>query len=234
MIPKTIHYCWFGPKPIPKLVIKCINTWKKKLPEYTIILWNEKNSPMDIDFVKQAYKSKKYAFVSDYVRFWVLYNEGGIYLDTDMFVVKSLDPLLQNKLFFGWETPEKSSISCGIIGTEKGNPFLKLILDEYAVISFDRKNIEDLIVPRIVSKIYGENISHYENKIKLYPYDYFYPFPFNKKEEISTFLDYKTDNTYAIHLWNLSWVTSYRKALYLFVKKIKKLKAKLINKPNQC
>ena len=72
MIPKKIHYCWFGPKPFPKLVKECLATWKEHFPDYEFYLWNETNSPMDVAFVKEAYSAKKYAFVSDYVRFWAL------------------------------------------------------------------------------------------------------------------------------------------------------------------
>ena len=96
-IPKIIHYCWFGKNEKPDIVIKCIDSWKKILNEYEIIEWNEKNFKIDSNkFVKQAYDSKKFAFVSDYVRVYALYNYGGIYLDTDVEVFKSLDELNSN------------------------------------------------------------------------------------------------------------------------------------------
>ena len=102
MIPKIIHYCWFGNTPIPLTAHKCLESWKKYLPEYEIILWNEENSPMKIPFVRDAYKAKKYAFVADYVRIWAVYTYGGIYMDTDMLVIRPMGELLEKlELFFG-------------------------------------------------------------------------------------------------------------------------------------
>ena len=108
MIPKIIHYCWFGPNKLNNTAINCIKSWKKNLPDYQIKLWNEKNVNLDIPFVNKAYAANKYAFVSDYIRLWAIYNEGGIYLDTDMLVLKSLDPFLNYSCFLG-----KLLIICG-------------------------------------------------------------------------------------------------------------------------
>ncbi len=124
MIPKVIHYCWFGKKEKPDIVKKCIKSWNEFLPEYEIIEWNEKN--FDINtylFTKQAYEIGNYAFVSDYVRVYVLYNYGGIYLDTDTEILGSLDPFLKNSSFWGFE--EKNYIATSIIGAECGNEFEK-------------------------------------------------------------------------------------------------------------
>jgi mannosyltransferase OCH1-like enzyme len=205
VIPKKIHYCWFGPKPIPELVHKCISSWKDKLNGYEIVLWNEDNSPMDIQFAREAYSNKKYAFVSDYVRFWVLQREGGIYLDTDMFVLKDFDNLLSNEVFFGWETDQKSSISCGIIGAVPGNKFITDIVKYYENLSFSVDIIPNLVVPRIISKCYQEY--KLKEEITIYPFDCFYPFPYEEKEGVKNFMNYRTENTYAIHLWNVSWGT---------------------------
>lgn len=104
-IPKVIHYCWFGHDPKPKLAEKCIKSWKKKCPDYKIIEWNEEN--FDISacplYVRQAYEAKKWAFVTDYVRLKVVYEHGGIYLDTDVELKKNLDFLLNHKAYFGFE-----------------------------------------------------------------------------------------------------------------------------------
>jgi mannosyltransferase OCH1-like enzyme len=221
MIPKKIHYCWFGPKPFPKQVIKCLKTWEKLFSDYEFFLWNESNSPMDHDYVKSSYENTKYAFVSDYVRFWALYNEGGIYLDTDMYFIKTINDLLDEKCLFGWETKEKNYISCGVIGSEKGNNFIREILNELDSKRFSNKNIDDLIIPRIVSCIYLRTKDH--NQVKILPYDSFYSFPYEQRENKSAFLNYITTNTYAVHLWQLSWIPWYTKLFSRTVKSIREI-----------
>ena len=110
MIPKTIHYVWFGRNPKPDLAVKCINSWKKYCPDYEIIEWNEDNFNLDEAplYVRQAYEAKKWAFVSDYVRLWAMTEFGGIYMDTDVEVLKPLDRFLQNEAFSGFEDDEIS------------------------------------------------------------------------------------------------------------------------------
>ena len=99
-IPKIIHYCWFGKGPKPELVLKCIASWEKYLPDYEIKEWNENNFDINSNiYCKEAYERKKYAFVSDYVRLYAVYNEGGIYFDTDLEVIKNMDVFLNNKAF---------------------------------------------------------------------------------------------------------------------------------------
>jgi hypothetical protein len=225
MIPKKIHYCWFGPKPYPKLVEKCIVTWQQHLPDYKFCLWNEQNSPMEHPFVQAAYEAKKYAFVSDYVRFWALYNHGGIYLDTDMFALRSFDDLLENESFWGWETEQNTYISCGIIGCIKEHLFIREIMYFYGQLEYKEDNKANLIVSRIVMDIYERYSA--KNQLKIFPYDYFYPFLYQDREKnIASFLDYATENTYAIHLWNLSWVSKYAKLRERFFTFIKLLKQK--------
>src|SRR5690606_8141901 len=99
MLPKKIHYCWFGKKPIPKILKYCIDSWKTQLPDYQFFLWNEGNTAFDCEFINKAYDDKNWAFVSDYVRLKVVYEYGGIYLDTDMLLLKSLDNFLDNECF---------------------------------------------------------------------------------------------------------------------------------------
>ncbi len=235
MIPKKIHYCWFGPAPLPKLVRKCMQTWREVMPDYEICLWNEENSPMNHPFVKQAYAAKKYAFVADYVRFWALHNYGGVYLDTDMYVLRRFDDLLDANFFCGWETPMTPSgdnggasvpniISCGALGAcALGACALgevtEAILKHYDGLTFDAKDLNPYIVPRIITPILWER----KKDITIYPYDYFYPFPFEEREK-RNFLDYKTVNTYAIHLWDLSWGTWHDKLMRRVVKLYKKFK----------
>ena len=108
MIPKIIHYCWFGRNPLPQSAIKCINSWKKFFPDYEIKEWNEQNFDVNIiPYTSEAYQAKKYAFVSDYARMWVLYNYGGIYFDTDVEVIKPMKDIVENDLL--WESNQNQS-----------------------------------------------------------------------------------------------------------------------------
>lgn len=105
MIPKVIHYCWFGHNPLPPLALKCIESWKKFLPDYEIKEWNEEYFDVNIiPYTAEAYKAKKYAFVSDYARFWILYHYGGLYFDTDVEVIRPLDDIIARGPFMGCET----------------------------------------------------------------------------------------------------------------------------------
>ena len=161
MIPKKIHYCWFGKNEMPDLAKRCIETWYKYLPDYEFKLWNEDNSPMEIPFVKEAYKNKMYAYVSDYVRFYALYKEGGIYLDVDMEVIKSFDPLLNNKMFFGAES--KRHIGVSIIGAEKNHSFIEEFLEYLENLKFYKAL--PWILEMYIKENYGsnENFSKSEN-----------------------------------------------------------------------
>ncbi|MDE6612292.1 MAG: glycosyl transferase, partial [Muribaculaceae bacterium] len=104
MIPKTIHYCWFGRNPLPESALKCIASWRKYFPDYQIIEWNEDNFDVNaIPYTAQAYAAKKYAFVSDYARFKILYDHGGLYFDTDVEVIKPFDDILERGAFMGFE-----------------------------------------------------------------------------------------------------------------------------------
>lgn len=156
MIPKVIHYVWLGNEKKPLLIKKCIESWKKKLPDYEIKLWNSENIPHNV-WIDEALSTKKWAFVADYVRAWALYNYGGLYFDSDVFVKKSFDDFLQNSFFTGIEFNEKKfyatksnellnqdgtkknsdsiiqglSIQSAILGAEKGNQCIKDIMDFY-------------------------------------------------------------------------------------------------------
>ena len=130
MIPKIIHYCWFGDKEMPAQLKKYIKSWKKYCSDYEIKLWNEENFDINSNqYVKEAYENKKYAFVTDYVRLFALYNYGGIYMDTDVEILKPLDGFVQNKAFFGFES--KDYIQTALIGSEPSHPIIKEFLDYY-------------------------------------------------------------------------------------------------------
>lgn len=211
MIPKTIHYCWFGGKKKPKLVRDCIASWEIFLPEYKIMEWNEKNTNLSHPFVTAVYKQKKWAFVSDYVRLAVLSEHGGIYLDTDMMLLKNLDTLLNNKCFFGAE--DQDYISCGIIGSIPNFQFIEQCKSLYDELPYDQK-LNTITIPRLITKKFREHFN-FEDKfevilnienIKLFPFQYFYPFPLEKKMDLINYRNYIVKDSIAVHLWSSSWV----------------------------
>ena len=136
MIPKKIHYVWVGGKEKPADIVRCMNTWDKHLKGYEIVEWNEDNFDIESHpFTKSAYAAKKWAYVSDYIRAYVIYNEGGIYLDTDVLVLDNFDSYLDNRAFVGYETPDYPFTA--VFGAEKGHPFIKSILDYYETRKFE-------------------------------------------------------------------------------------------------
>lgn len=214
MIPKTIHYCWFGNKPLPKSAIKCINSWKKYFPEYEIKQWNEKNFDINInDYVTEAYKSKKFAFVTDVARLYILYKYGGIYFDVDVKVIKAFDDILCNKAFFAIEKEGKINTGLGF-GSEKNSKFVKELLNDYTKKHFilEDGKMDLTPCPEINSKIfknYGFQLNNTIEKIDdiaVYPKDYFNPM------EVGTGKINKTENTRSIHLYSKSWLP--KKLLY--------------------
>ncbi len=139
MIEKIIHYCWFGGKEKPELAKKCIESWKKFCKGYKLVEWNEQNFDINSNqYVKEAYESKKYAFVTDYVRLYALYTEGGIYMDTDVMVLKPLDEYLKHQAFSGFES--KTKIPTGIMASEKGNPLFNELLSYYDTAKFIKED----------------------------------------------------------------------------------------------
>lgn len=130
MIPKIIHYCWFGRNEYPEAVKQCIKSWKKNCPDYSIVEWNEENFDIDsCTYVKEAYDAGKWAFVSDYVRLWALINYGGIYLDTDVELLRPIDDFLGYNAFLGFES--RDSVGTAVIGCEKQHPFFERFLNKY-------------------------------------------------------------------------------------------------------
>jgi hypothetical protein len=212
MIPKVIHYCWFGRGQMPALAIKCIASWKKYLPDYELRLWNEDNFDIHrVPYVKEAYEARKYAFVTDYVRLYVLYHFGGIYLDTDVEMLKSLDDLLQLPGFSGFESA--SEVPTGIMGCEKHNEWAKEQLDYYKMKHFLKADgTPDLTTNvQVISGIMeanGFNLHNsyqvYKNCMHIFPKDFFCP---KSRTGILTI----TLNTYCIHHFSASWDTRYMK-----------------------
>lgn len=189
MIPKVIHYCWFGRNPLPQLAIKCIESWKKYLPEYEIKEWNEDNFDVNmIPYTREAYEAKKYAFVSDYARFWILYNYGGLYFDTDVEVIKPLDDIIARGPFMGCEKDASdtsvASVAPGLgLGVNPGLGLYKELLDLYATLHF--KNEDGSLNLKTIVEYTTEMLCNYGLKqvndiqecagVWIYPVEYFCP-----------------------------------------------------------
>ncbi len=217
---KIIHYCWFGGKKIPRKVRKCINTWKKFLPDYEIKQWNENNFDINIcPFVKEAYEKKKWAFVSDYARIYALYKEGGLYLDTDIKIIKDCSTILSKPMFMGYE--DSGYIGTAVIGVqEKENPYIKEIMNYYNTIEhFNTDMMYNYANPVIISSILNKyektidnnGVTVINNDIFIYPRDYFFPISYNYAEKVFT------DNTCMIHLFNATWTSrGERRSIYIY------------------
>lgn len=208
MIPKIIHYCWFGSKPLSETAEQCIASWKKHLSDYEIVLWNEENSPMNCPFVKSAYEAGKYAFVSDYVRLFAVYEHGGIYLDTDMLVLKRIDDFLHDGCFVGWQ--DDTYLNASIIGAEKGYTFLHELIQRYKKLQFSSQDISLFTIPLVLTQAFQE----LSPKVKVYPSEYFYPYPFEARTKGDTNIwKYLQDNSYTVHLWDGTWIEGFENEL---------------------
>lgn len=194
MIPKVIHYCWFGPNQMAGLEKDCIQSWKKWLPDYTLKCWNEDNFDINsFEFTKEAYRLKKYAFVSDVCRLQALYSEGGIYLDTDMLLVQKVDSLLTYDFFIGEQ--KERSLNAAIIGAEAKHPLILELLDGYRQLTFDYNAPMDM--PTYL------NGRLKKEGIKVFSPEYFYPLPYTKRGRAIEY--YIRPETITVHLWNHSW-----------------------------
>lgn len=227
MIPKIIHYCWFGRNPLPESALKCIASWRKFFPDYEIKEWNEDNFDVNsIPYTAQAYASKKYAFVSDYARFKILYEYGGLYFDTDVEVIKSFDDILENGAFMGIEksTATKSQNAIGWvginpglgIGAEKSNKIYFDILERYKAMSFDINGGTVVKHTTDVMKNHGYNGTNDFQRVEevcIYPDDYFCPM------DSTTGLINVTDRSHSIHHYTCSWMN--QKSLSFLLHRLK-------------
>ena len=222
MIPKVIHYCWFGKNPLPDEYLKYIDTWRKFCPDYKIIQWDESNYDVNkINFIKQAYDNKKYAFVSDYARLDIINKYGGVYFDTDIEVVKSFNDLLDNKAFGGLERVVNNYyLAFGLgFGSEKNNLFIQEIMHYYENKNFIKKDgsFDCTPIPEIVSSVlkdkYSVDVIKNEiiklDNITIYPTEYF-----GCKDMINNKIK-MTKNTYSIHHYSGTWKD---KNSYIFLK----------------
>ncbi len=206
MIPKIIHYCWFGRGEKPELAIQCIESWKTICSDYQIVEWNEDNFDINSNpYVKEAYEAKKYAFVTDYVRLYAMYHQGGIYMDTDVRVLKPLEQFLKHQAFSGFESPEY--VPTGIMASEQGNGMIKELLFYYKNRhfvkvdgSYDARTNTSIITEYFLEKGLLQNNQFQEiDGFALYPDNYFCP--------KLTRLEDKTymQDTYTIHYFSGSW-----------------------------
>jgi len=219
MIPKVIHYCWFGRNPLPKLARKCIESWKKYCPDYEIIEWNEDNFDINFcDYVKEAYEAKKYAFVSDYARFKILYEHGGLYFDTDVEIIKSLDNIVEKGGFMGCENDTVPMVAPGLgLGVKPGLELYKELMDVYHSThflnedgTFNQKTVVEYTTEVLQKHGLKDNGEIQEIAgIYIYPKEYFCP-----KDSVTRELNL-TKNSVAIHHYDGSWMESDRKFVNL-------------------
>ena len=214
MIPKIIHYCWFGGKPLSEDTKTCIDSWRRHCPGYEIREWNESNFDVrENTYCREAYEAKKWAFVADYVRLWVVLHYGGMYMDTDVEVVRSMDSLLGHTVFMGFESDH--AVSLGTFGAEKHNSVIRKFLSAYDTRQFCRPDgsLDMTTNLRIITPIlvhqYGLRLDGKEQNlgggIVVYP------------AEVFIAKDYQTgwvlcdESTFAIHHYAASWVNSEEK-----------------------
>lgn len=220
---RTLHFCWFGGAAKPEIVLKCLESWRKFCPEYEIIEWSEDNFDIECcPYVKQAYENKKWAFVSDYCRFWVLYNYGGVYLDTDVELLKSIDDLPDT--FVGFEN--ESVCNSGLIrGANAGDEVCKSMLESYNNDTFIKDNGKlnlSTVCERETSilKSYGliaNGKKQIVNGTTVFPKDYFCPYDYETKKL------FVTENTYSIHHYMASWTDgklSVKGKIYKIIKRL--------------
>ena len=213
-IPKIIHYCWFGKNEMPKKTKKLIEQWKKELDDYEFIEWNEEkfNVESSNEFVKKAYSLKKWAFVADFVRLYALKNYGGIYLDTDVQILKKFDDLLNEHLFLSYESD--ITVCTAVIGAEKEN---KVVCD--FLYTYENKIVSDDSIDMTPnSELLFQHLNKYDEKVMnlneiknelfhIYPFEYFCA------KDIHNYKIKKTNNTYTIHHLDATWYSPKKKIL---------------------
>lgn len=217
MMPKIIHYCWFGGKPLPPLAQKCITSWRKFLPDYEIKEWNESNFDVHcIPYCSEAYKAGKYAFVSDYARFKILYEEGGLYFDTDVEVIRNMDHIIARGPFMGRERAiglsgsDSYAVAPGLgLGVNPGLGLYKELVDLYETLSFlnadgslNLKTVVEYTTELLEEHGYDANVGLQQVAgVWIYPKEYFCPFD-NKRRLCLT------ENSVSIHHYAGTWIDS--------------------------
>ncbi len=209
MIPKVIHYCWFGGNPLPPLALKCVSSWRRFLPDYEIIEWNETNFPIDdFIFAKEALENRKFAFISDVCRLYALKKMGGVYMDTDVEALKSYNDLLEQTAFSGFENDDY--VPTGIMASEKNGKWVTELLEYYHDRPFKNadgslETTSNTVIITDIMKAKGFEMTNTFQEIKdyvaFYPNDYFCPKSY-KTGNIDL-----TTNTYCIHHFAKSWIS---------------------------
>ena len=210
MIPRVIHYCWFGGAPKPKSVLRCIDSWKKHCPDFEIREWTEKDFDVaQNEYTRQAYEAKAWGFVPDYIRLWIIYNYGGFYLDTDVQVVKDLLPLCEHPAFAGFENNMHVAFGLGF-GAEKGNPVIEAHMKMYDNLYFIKEDgtYNKTPSPQYTTQLLKKLGLQEDNgevqdlgDIRVYPKEFFCP------KNFTTGVTRVTNNTYSIHQFDASWFT---------------------------
>lgn len=220
MIPKKIHYCWLSDDPFPDIINKCIDSWRKMLPDYEIVKWDLQKFPLNkCKWVKEAFERRKFAFAADYIRLYALYKEGGIYLDSDVEVIKSFDDLLHLPYFICKENSHKG-LEAATIGAEKGCTWIKTCLDYYDGKSFENEDgsFNTEVLPSILKSQISKNYNLVEvesvnqiytddHAVYVLPLDFFSPKSYVNKKIVLT------NNTYSIHHFAGTWQPLWKKII---------------------
>lgn len=215
-IPKKIHYIWLGRKDKNKLSEVCLLSWKIYNPDFEIIEWNEENLNLEkickeSEFFNECLKRRLWAFMADYLRIKILYENGGIYIDTDVQCIKPINELLNHDLLLGYEI--NNDINTGIIGASKHNEFIKNVLNFYNNKIMDSKVYT---IPNVMKSVISD-MNAQGRKIKIWPQEYFSPYNYYEKFNINSI----TSNTYCIHWYDGSWTKNKQVSLFLQTKHIK-------------
>ncbi|MEK3881798.1 glycosyltransferase [Paenibacillus sp. PL2-23] len=207
-IPRIIHYCWFGRGEKPKLMVNCIKSWSRHLPDYELMEWNEDNFDISCSrYVSEAYAARKFAFVSDYVRLHALYHHGGIYMDTDVEVLRSLNPLLQHEAFTGFE--DEQFLQSGTMGAMPQHPWIAMLLKDYEGRAFKRLDgtydttTNTAVISRLCESeglVLNGQQQMLSSGVMFYPRQYFSPYDYINGG------NYITSESYTIHHFAQSWL----------------------------
>lgn len=205
MIPKILHYCWFGPNKPSVLNEMCYQSWVKYLPGYQIICWNEGNSPMAHPYVNDAFNKKRYGYMIDYVRLHALYHHGGIFIDYDFLVLTNLDSLLGHEFFSGMMNQQ--DVGMGIVGCAPGNSAIKKLLDYYHNLG-EFKDVPSTHVATNLFKQIGwdQFFNNTRGDVAFYPTEYFYSYPLGAAHRGELYQGYLTEKSMAVHLWENTWI----------------------------
>ena len=231
MIPKTIHYCWFGGNALPEIALKCIESWRRYCPDYEIIEWNESNYDVNKHpYIKEAYDAKKWAFVSDFARLDIIYNNGGIYLDTDVEVIRLIDEMLNNNCFLAAETTGFVNTGLGF-GAVKNSVIVKKLLDEYENAHFrlssgvydsipcPRRNTEPLFK---MGYRYSEYDMWIGEGVVVFPPEFFCPINYDTKQLKIT------DKTVSIHHYSGLWISKEERDLNAAIKEMERKNGRMV------